>query len=75
MKALFGHIDSRLEEAECDDTLRYAREFINQNHLPEDAVVTWLQENGGYCDCEAIANAEQVIEDAIPDYGKLPSAL
>ena len=68
MKGLFNYIDSRLESAECDHTLRHAIEFIHSHQLAEDAVVSWLEKNGGYCDCEAIANAEQVIEEAVPRY-------
>jgi uncharacterized protein DUF2695 len=33
--------------------------------------VGWLEKNGGYCDCEAIMNAEQVLEEAVPDYDDL----
>lgn len=71
LKALFSYIDARLSENDCDDTLRYAREFIAKEGLDEDLVVNWLEVNGGYCDCEAINNAEQVIEDAVPGYRDL----
>jgi hypothetical protein len=27
--------------------------------------VAWLHDNGGYCDCEALANAEEAWEAAI----------
>jgi hypothetical protein len=71
LKALFNHLDERLGESECDDTLRYVRDFIRSHSLPEEAVVSWLEDNGGYCDCEALANAEQVVEEAVPGYADL----
>jgi hypothetical protein len=36
--------------------------------LSEGSIVGWLQKNGGYCDCEALNNAEEVVEDAVPGY-------
>ena len=72
MKALFDYIDKQLSSSGCDDTLRYASEFIDANGLPEEMVVAWLESAGGYCDCEAISNAEQLLEGAVPGYRDLP---
>jgi hypothetical protein len=72
MKALFDYIDGHLSSSECDDTLRYAREFIHAQSLPEAPVLAWLESAGGYCDCEAISNAEGLLEDAVPGYRDLP---
>lgn len=71
LKALFTHIDSKLESGECDDTLRHAREFIRNKGLSEEALISWLESNGGYCDCEVLANVEQVLEDAVTGYADL----
>jgi Protein of unknown function (DUF2695) len=71
LKALFNYTDSQLESSECDDTLRHVRDFIRSHALPEAAIVSWLENNGGYCDCEALANAEQVVEEAVPGYADL----
>ncbi len=72
LKALFNYADAQLESSECDHTLRHIRSFIRSHGLPEDTIVTWLEDNGGYCDCEALANAEQVVEEAVPGYNDLP---
>jgi Protein of unknown function (DUF2695) len=72
MKSLFDYIDGHLSLSECDNTLRYAREFVHAQSLPKDSVLAWLEGAGGYCDCEAINNAEEVLEDAIPGYRDLP---
>ena len=45
--------------------------FTRGNSLPEEAVVSWLEENGGHGDCEALTNAEQVVEEAVPAYRDL----
>ena len=71
LKALFDYADAKLESSECDDTLRNVRDFIRDHALPEDAIVNWLEKNGGHCDCEALANAEQVVEQAVPGYQDL----
>ena len=35
--------------------------------LPTEHVVAWLHENGGSCDCEALANAEEAWQEAVKD--------
>jgi Protein of unknown function (DUF2695) len=72
MKALFDYIDGHLASSECDDTLRLARESLRTKNLPEEPVVSWPENAGGYCDCEAISNAEGLLEDAVPGYRDLP---
>jgi hypothetical protein len=71
LKALFDYLDEQLGSSECDDTLRYVRDFIRARCLPEEAVVSWFEDNGGHCDCEALANAEPVVEEAVPGYRDL----
>ena len=65
MKMLFDYIDEHLSLSECYNTLRFAREFLKSNALPEEQVVAWLEAAGGYCDCEAIGNAEELLEDSM----------
>jgi len=65
MKALFTYVDKHLSSSECDDTLRHASAFIRANDLPADKVTAWLENKGGYCDCE-VFNAEELLEDAVP---------
>jgi len=71
LKKLFNFLDETLQTQDCDDTLRFTREFIARNGLDEKEMVTWLKENGGYCDCEVLDNVEQVVTDAVPDYENL----
>ena len=65
LKALFDHVDTRLEAEGCDRTLRHTLAFLEANQLPRESVVMWLNENGGYCDCEVIANVEEACGEAV----------
>ena len=71
LKGLFDFLDSHLSDEDCNDTLRFTREFISSYKLPEESLVAWLEKNGGHCDCEALNNVEQIVEDAIPEYRDL----
>jgi hypothetical protein len=68
LKNLFKFLDEMLQAQDCDDTLRLTRDFIVRNGLPEREFIDWLEKNGGYCDCEALANVEEVVSDAVPGY-------
>lgn len=60
---LFGYLDETLETYGCDDTLKYTIEFLNKNELPLENSIEWLNENGGFCDCEVLANIEDKVLD------------
>lgn len=61
LNELFDFIDEKLGMAGCDDTLRFASDFIELNSLPNEALTDGLRANGGYCDCEIIANVQEEI--------------
>lgn len=44
-----------------NDTLKYTKEFLENNNLPLEESIEWIEENGGYCDCEVLANIEDKI--------------
>src|SRR5882724_3081174 len=58
LQKLFDYLDDRLAQDGCDHTLRKTQAFIQEKNLPEEAVIDWLAEYGGYCDCEVLANVE-----------------
>ncbi|MEG0371805.1 MAG: DUF2695 domain-containing protein [Clostridium sp.] len=60
---LFNYLDEILEEHGCDDTLKYTIKFLEDNDLPVEESVDWLRANGGFCDCEALANIEDKISE------------
>jgi len=67
MKAMFDMLEVEFPRQGCDRTLRLSRAWLQSKGLPTEAVVAWLHDNGVYCDCEALANAEQAWQDAVRD--------
>ena len=61
-KALFDMLDERLPIDGCDHTRRLTIAHIHSEGLPETETLEWLTENGGYCDCEVLANSEEAWE-------------
>jgi hypothetical protein len=59
MQALFEMLNVELPRRGCDHTLRLVQAWLVSNELSVEPVTDWLRENGGCCDCEALANAEQ----------------
>ncbi len=53
---LFEHVTQCLESGECDHTLRFTAAWVAENESSV-AVLQWLSDQGGYCDCEVEANA------------------
>lgn len=64
---LFDFLDEKLGEYDCDDSLKLTNEFLQEYNIENiQEVKNWLQENGGYCDCEVLNNVEEMFdEDAI----------
>lgn len=52
LKMLFEH----LKYLKCDNTLKQSKNFLKANNLDVAANVEWLENNGGYCDCEVLMN-------------------
>lgn len=57
MEAFFESVESSVSESGCDHSLRFSDEWIRANQQPKEPLIHWLEEHGGYCDCEAVANA------------------
>lgn len=59
LETFFDSVDELVEEEGCDRSLRFTMEWLAANQQPVEKVVTWLNEHGGYCDCEVAANAAE----------------
>jgi hypothetical protein len=57
LAALLDHLGEALAEG-CDHSLRLTKRFLSGHSLSEEAIIPWLREQGGYCDCEVLANVE-----------------
>jgi hypothetical protein len=62
--AKIGPIGDNLASS-CDHTLRYAKVWCAQNNVAEVRLVEWLQEHGGFCDCEILWNVDERLEEAL----------
>ena len=69
LSALFDTLDAELPRRGCDHTLRLVREWCARAGAEARPVEAWLHDNGGHCDCEALANAEQAFQEACRDEG------
>lgn len=62
-RKLFDHLDNQLEKISCDDTNKLTTDFLQKNKIQNtENIISWLAENGGYCDCEILANVEEKFE-------------
>lgn len=73
MRGLFDFVDEKLSNGECDSSLTHTLTFLGQRELPVEPVVRWLQDAGGHCDCEVLANAEGRFLFAFPEGEPRPS--
>jgi len=51
---LLDFIEDELYDAECNHSLKYAMRFMMENRLDFPKITSWLNENGGYCDCKVM---------------------
>jgi hypothetical protein len=51
---MLDYIEDELWETECDDHLKHAMKFMMDNHLDFPRLTSWLNQNGGYCDCKVM---------------------
>jgi F0F1-type ATP synthase membrane subunit b/b' len=60
---LFDHLDKELTDKSCDDTNSLTKAFLLESNIQNvDEVLEWLTKQGGYCDCEILANVEEQFE-------------
>ena len=52
---LLDFVEDELYETECNHSLQYAMRFMMENKLDFGKLTSWLNNNGGYCDCKVMA--------------------
>ncbi len=55
---LFDYLDVRLAKTECAHDLKFTMQFLMENRLNMPKFMSWLNENGAYCDCEILQYVE-----------------
>ena len=51
---LLDYLEDELYESECSHSLQYSMRFMMENHLNFPKITSWLNDNGGYCDCKVM---------------------
>lgn len=51
---LFDFIEMKLERDSCNHSLRFAMQYMMENRLNFPKLTSWLQDNGGFCDCKVL---------------------
>jgi hypothetical protein len=54
ISGMLDFIEDELFENECNHSLQYAMKFMMDNRLNFPRLTSWLNENGGYCDCKVM---------------------
>ena len=57
LERFFDHLDREIAENGCDHTHRKTSAWAESNGISKELLIDWVCENGGYCDCEVLANA------------------
>lgn len=56
-------LDAEFHECGCDHDLKLTEQILSNLDVKDVlSVLAWLEEQGGYCDCEVMMNVEQKFE-------------
>ncbi len=64
-RSLFAFLGVHLAQSRCDHTLLMTDDWCQLHDVDRDAVIAWLADNGGFCDCEVWYNVPEQVEDAM----------
>ena len=60
---LFELLDAKLHAHGFEHDLKLTEQILSNSDVKDVlSVLAWLEEQGGYCDCEVMANVEQKFE-------------
>ena len=51
---LIDYVEDELYESECNHSLQYSMRFMMEKRLDFGKITSWLNNNGGYCDCKVL---------------------
>jgi Protein of unknown function (DUF2695) len=64
LKAMLDMLDTELPREGCDHTRRLTQAWLESHGHDVERVFAWLDTQGGFCDCEILANVEEKVDDA-----------
>lgn len=67
--SLFEYLETELEKNGCDHSRRYTKQWLSANIPSEkhEAVLSEMEDMGGYCDCEVLMNCYEEYEEELYD--------
>lgn len=69
VESLFEYVEAQLDETGCDHSRRHTEQWLALNVVEDlhEAILTEMEDMGGYCDCEVLMNCYEDYEDALCD--------
>ncbi len=64
LKAMFDMLDVEIPQKGCDHTRRLTEAWLRSRGHDVESVFVWLNTQGGYCDCEVLANVEERVDES-----------
>lgn len=64
LEAMFDALEGELSRRGCDRSRTLTQAWLETRGHDVTAVCAWLDEHGGFCDCEVLANARQAFREA-----------
>jgi len=60
---LFDYLDEHLQECSCDHSMCLTEKFLVLTGMTDTVdMLDWLADHGAFCDCEVLANVEELFE-------------
>ena len=63
LRAMFNMLEAELPRKGCDHTRRMTQAWLENRGYDVGPVFAWLDTEGGYCDCEILANVEDRLNE------------
>lgn len=60
---LFNYLDGKGETEGCENDFRLTKAFLKDKNVDIEKVIQFLEDNGGFCDCEVLYNVEELFEE------------
>jgi hypothetical protein len=64
LKVMFDMLDVEIPQKGCDHTRRLTEAWLRRCGHDVESVFAWLDTQGGFCDCEILANVEERVDHA-----------
>lgn len=62
IKELLDYLDESFNDNICSGDLSKTKAFLEkQENIDYTRVIQWIKQHGGYCDCEVLANIDDII--------------